>query len=66
MSKSVDLKFLTTGLLKVTSGAVGLATAGTDYLTNSFKDWQLSGGYLTPTTTQTVLLNNGFVSAAIS
>ncbi len=66
VSNSAKFTFLGSGLTKLTSGVLGLATAGTDYLTSTFKDWQLSGGYLTPTTTQTVKLNNGFVSTASS
>ena len=66
VSKSATFTFLGSGLTKLTSGVLSLATAGTDYLTSAFQSWQLSGGYLTPTTTQTVLLNNGFISTASS
>ncbi|MBP9855823.1 MAG: tail fiber domain-containing protein [Candidatus Pacebacteria bacterium] len=56
---------LGSGLTKVTNGVVSLATAGTDYLTSAFQNWQISGGYLTPTTTQVVRVG-GLVSTASS
>jgi hypothetical protein len=40
-----------TGLLKAASGVVSTAIAGVDFINNSFRDWQVSGGSLTPTTT---------------
>lgn len=38
----------------------------TDARARANADWELSAGFLQPTTTQTVLLNNGFVSQASS
>ena len=48
-----------TGLLKATAGVVSTATAGTDYLTSTFKDWSVFGGnsYMAPTTTLGVIVS---------
>ncbi|MDO8183849.1 MAG: tail fiber domain-containing protein [bacterium] len=67
-SNSATFSFLGTGLTKLTSGALGLATAGTDYLTNAFASWAIdSGGYLTATNTALVIKQpSGFLSTASS
>jgi hypothetical protein len=59
--------FYTTPSTRITAGT-GLSWSGnTLNATTPFgNNWQISNGYLTPTTTITTLLNNGFVSQASS
>ncbi|HVU06829.1 MAG TPA: hypothetical protein VHE10_03540, partial [Candidatus Paceibacterota bacterium] len=42
------------------------STTSSDYYASQFRDLTLSGGYLAPTTTRTILANGGFVSQASS
>ncbi|HEU5114829.1 MAG TPA: polymer-forming cytoskeletal protein, partial [Candidatus Paceibacterota bacterium] len=67
---TVSIPSITGSLLKTdSSGTVVAAIAGSDYAkaTDVFgKTFELSGGYLAPTTTQTILANGGFVSQASS
>ncbi|HBC44108.1 MAG TPA: hypothetical protein DIU16_02405 [Candidatus Vogelbacteria bacterium] len=46
------------GLLKQAGNIVTTATAGVDYLTDAFREWRLVDGYLAPTTTLPILVNN--------
>src|SRR3990167_9417085 len=46
------------GLLKQVGAVVTTATAGVDYITSAFQNWELTDGYLAPTTTLPILINN--------
>src|SRR3989344_3064455 len=46
------------GLLKQVGAVVTTATAGVDYITSAFQNWELTDGYLAPTTTLHILINN--------
>lgn len=46
-----------TGILKAASGVVSTAVAGVDFINDSFRDWTMTNGVLTPTTTVGIVVN---------
>ena len=54
---NLNISGISSALLKTVNGSVVAAVAGTDYLTNAFKDWDVVNGYLTPTSTLGIIVN---------